>query len=90
MDEDAPPFFVIHGAHDSLVPVTETRRFVEQLRAVSRAPVVYAELPGAQHAFDVFPSIRSAHVTRATERFADHVYSLTHERDAELQRAESQ
>jgi acetyl esterase/lipase len=57
------------------VPVTEARRFVERLRAVSKAPVVYAELPGAQHAFDVFPSIRSAHVTRATERFADHVYS---------------
>jgi acetyl esterase/lipase len=73
--EGAPPFFVIHGAHDSLVPVTEARRFVERLRAVSKAPVIYAELPGAQHAFDVFPSIRSAHVTRATERFADHVYA---------------
>jgi acetyl esterase/lipase len=74
--EGAPPFFVIHGAHDSLVPVTEARRFVERLRGVSKAPVVYAELPGAQHAFDVFPSIRSAHVTRAAERFADHVYAL--------------
>jgi hypothetical protein len=31
--------------------------------------VVYAELPGAQHAFDVFASIRSAHVIRAVERF---------------------
>lgn len=76
MHEGAPPFFVIHGAHDSLVPVTEARRFVERLRGVSKAPVVYAELPGAQHAFDVFPSIRSAHVTRAAERFADHVYAL--------------
>ncbi len=67
---DAPPFFVIHGAHDSLVPVTETRAFVERLRAISSAPVAYAELPGAQHAFDVFPSIRTAHVIRAVERFA--------------------
>ena len=82
---DAPPFFVIHGAHDSLVPVVETRRFVEKLRATSDEPVVYAELPGAQHAFDVFPSIRTAHVTRATERFCDHVYSATHRSDAELQ-----
>jgi hypothetical protein len=32
-----------------------------------------------EDAFDVFPSIRSAHVTRATERFADHVYSLYRE-----------
>ena len=39
---------------------------------------------------DVFPSIRSAHVTRATERFTDHVYSLEYERAGTvLHRAES-
>jgi acetyl esterase/lipase len=73
---DAPPFFVIHGKHDSLVPVAEARHFVERLRAVSHAPVAYAELPGTQHAFDVFPSIRSAHVVRAVERFLDYVWSV--------------
>ena len=66
---DAPPFFVIHGRNDTLVPVEEARLFVERLRAVSDAPVAYLELPGTQHAFDVFPSIRSAHVVRAVERF---------------------
>ena len=71
----APPFFVIHGAHDTLVPVSEARNFVRRLREVSGAPVVYVELPGTQHAFDVFPSIRTAHVIRAVERFADVVYS---------------
>jgi acetyl esterase/lipase len=73
--EDAPPFLVIHGAHDSLASVKDARGFVRRLRETSRAPVVYAELPGAQHAFDVFPSIRTAHVIRAAERFADYVYS---------------
>jgi acetyl esterase/lipase len=72
---DAPPFLVIHGAHDSLAPVSVARKFVAKLREVSRKPVVYAEMPGAQHAFDVFPSIRTAHVIRAVERFADYVYS---------------
>ena len=72
---DAPPFFVIHGAHDSLVPVVEARAFVERLRAVSPEPVVYAELPGAQHAFDVFHSIRSAHVIRGVERFLRWVHA---------------
>jgi hypothetical protein len=33
--------------------------------------VVYIELPGTQHAFDVFPSIRSAHVVRAVGRFVE-------------------
>ena len=73
--EGAPPFFVIHGRYDSLVPVAEARAFVERLRAATASPVAYAELPGGQHAFDVFPSIRSAHVVRAVERFADWVWS---------------
>jgi len=66
---DAPDFFVIHGAHDSLVPVDQARQFVGRLREVSKRSVVYAELPGAQHAFDVFPSIRSAHIVRAIDRY---------------------
>lgn len=70
----APPFFVIHGDDDSLIPVREARAFVDRLRAVSPNPVAYAELAGAQHAFDVFPSIRSAHVVRGVERFLDWTY----------------
>lgn len=71
---DATPFFVIHGAHDSLVDVAEARELVSKLREVSTSPVVYAELPGAQHAFDVFASIRSAHVIRGVERFLRDVH----------------
>jgi acetyl esterase/lipase len=66
---DAPDFFVIHGARDSLVDVRQARLFVDRLKQVSRRSVVYAELPGAQHAFDVFVSIRSAHVVRAIDRY---------------------
>jgi acetyl esterase/lipase len=69
--EDAPPFLVIHGRNDTLVPVAEARLFVERLRAVSSSPVLYIELPGTQHAFDVFPSIRSSHVVRAVGRFVE-------------------
>jgi acetyl esterase/lipase len=69
VDKDAPDFFVIHGAHDSLVAVDQARLFVARLREISGATVVYAELPGTQHAFDVFPSIRSAHVVRAIDRY---------------------
>jgi acetyl esterase/lipase len=72
---DDPPFFVIHGHNDTLVPVAEARYFVEKLRTTSKEPVVYAELPGAQHAFDVFPSIRTAHIIRAIERYVDYIYT---------------
>lgn len=66
---DAPPFFVIHGTHDSLIPVAMARAFSERLRAVSRAPVCYAELPQAQHAFEVFHSTRTRHAVAAVDRF---------------------
>ena len=69
--EDAPPFFVLHGTHDSLTSVEEARLFVARLRAVSRNPVVYAELPGAQHAWDVFRSVRALHSVNAVARFLE-------------------
>jgi acetyl esterase/lipase len=67
--EDAPPFFVLHGTSDSLVPVEQARTFVDELRKTSNQPVVYAELPLAQHAFEVFPSVRTHHTVHAVERF---------------------
>jgi acetyl esterase/lipase len=57
---DAPPFFVVHGGADSVIPVIGARTFVERLREVSRSPVVYLEIAGAGHAFDVMPSLRTA------------------------------
>ncbi|GAA4107695.1 alpha/beta hydrolase [Nocardioides fonticola] len=66
---DAPDFFVLHGERDTLVSVDQARQFVAELRRSSKRSVVYAELPGTQHAFDVFPSIRSAHMVRAIDRY---------------------
>jgi acetyl esterase/lipase len=67
--EDAPPFLVVHGDLDTLVPVVQARSFTERLRQTSAAPVLYAEMKGAQHAFDLFPSYRSARVIEGAERF---------------------
>ncbi|MDO3402911.1 alpha/beta hydrolase [Mycolicibacterium neoaurum] len=66
---DAPPFFVLHGADDSVIPVQEGRDFVAALRAVSKAPVIYAEIPHAQHAFDFFGSAHGHNTAAAVERF---------------------
>jgi acetyl esterase/lipase len=70
---DAPPFLVVHGDQDTLVPVEGARRFARRLREVSSSPVVYAELPGAQHGFDLFHSIRFDAVVAAVEEFAERV-----------------
>jgi len=68
---DAPPFFVIHGDFDSLVWREEADSFARSLAAISKAPVSYAVLPGAQHAFDTLVTARSQHVVHAIHRFAE-------------------
>jgi acetyl esterase/lipase len=69
--EDGPPMFVIHGTHDSLVWVEEAQAFVSALQAASKQPVVYGELPGAQHAFEVFHSVRTDHTVNAVTDFLE-------------------
>ncbi len=68
---DAPDFFVLHGEFDSLVSVKQARAFVEKLRALSPGVTTYLELPGTQHAFEVFSSIRSQQVIRSVERWLE-------------------
>jgi len=72
---DVPPFCVVHGDTDSLVPVAEARMFVRMLQEQSHEPVVYMEIPGAQHAFEIFPSLRSQAVVDGIERFVAWAYS---------------
>ena len=66
---DGRLLLVLHGDRDSLIPLPDTRLFVDRLREVSRQPVFYAELKGAQHGFDIFPSVRTARVVEGVERF---------------------
>jgi acetyl esterase/lipase len=68
----APPFLIVHGGNDTVVPAAGAREFAERLRAVSAQPVAYAELPGAQHGFDLFHSPRFEAVVNAVEAFAAH------------------
>lgn len=68
---DAPDFFVIHGDSDTMVSVRQARAFVERLREVSRAGVTYAELPGAQHAFEIFGSIRAHAAIGAVQQWLE-------------------
>lgn len=65
----APPFFVIHGDNDTVVPVEYARLFVERLRNSSANPVLYAELRGAQHSFERFHSVRFDTVVEAVQAF---------------------
>ena len=65
----APPFLIFHGDQDSLVPVGDARTFARRLAKASKEGVLYVELPGAEHAFDLLPSQRTAHVVEGIERY---------------------
>ena len=71
VNPDAPPFLVIHGAADAVVPTREALQFVDALRNVSEAPVGYAEIPGANHAFDVLDSLRTHYMISGVTRFLE-------------------
>jgi acetyl esterase/lipase len=89
--EDAPPFLVVHGDADSLTPVEDARRFVERLREATDSPILFAEMHGGQHAFDVVPSFRTAPVIEMIERFLHTVRTrgdrLTDRAEAEYEAA---
>ncbi|MUL47384.1 alpha/beta hydrolase [Mycobacterium sp. CBMA293] len=70
---DAPPFFVLHGTDDTMIAVQEGRDFVAALREESLGPVAYAEIPNAQHAFDVLGSAHGRYTAEAITRFLEWV-----------------
>jgi acetyl esterase/lipase len=72
---EAPPFFVLHGDIDTLAFPTQARTFADELRRVSREPVVYAELPGAQHMWEAVPTVRTAATVAAVDRFLSYVHA---------------
>lgn len=79
LDAATPPTFVAHGGHDTLVLVRDARAFTRQLGAISDSPLVYAELPGAQHGFDLFRSARVEAVVDGIEVFLSSI-GATHVR----------
>jgi acetyl esterase/lipase len=79
---DAPPFLIAHGDQDTYVPVERARELAARLRDVSTSPVVYAELPGAQHSFDIFHSIRFETVVDGIAAFTAWVRSQEPAEDA--------
>ncbi|MGH1342629.1 MAG: alpha/beta hydrolase fold domain-containing protein [Nannocystales bacterium] len=68
---NAPPFFVVHGSRDSMVPLEDAKDFVTELRAVSDNPVRFTTVPGAHHSFDLLVSLRSLPVIEAIGDWLD-------------------
>ena len=63
------PWLILQGDRDSLTPAAEAREFARLLREHSKHVVGYAELPGAQHACDIYYSLRTFAVVELAARF---------------------
>lgn len=71
---EAPPFLVVHGTGDNVIPVAQARSFVERLQDVSRSVVGYVELPGAGHGFDITDGARTGTASTAIGLFLNHIH----------------
>ena len=69
------PFFVIHGALDTLAFAEEARLFMEALREKGSSVASYAELKDTQHAFDLFNSPHSIITVKYIQLFCEVIYS---------------
>jgi acetyl esterase/lipase len=70
----APPFFVLHGEKDELVPCSQARTFCAAMRDAGAPTVAYAELANAHHAFDILSTVRSRLAANAVADFLGIVY----------------
>ena len=70
----APDMLLVHGDKDSLVGIQESRLLAEKLQQASENKVIFSPIDGAQHAFNVFRSLRGELALRQTLRFAQHCH----------------
>lgn len=81
--KDAPPFLIIHGEADTLVPVGESQTLYNALHVTSEQAVAYAEIPDAQHAFEIGISLRTQIVVNQLCVYLDELYRR-HQQTASL------
>ena len=66
---EAPPFFILHGENDDVVPYSQARAFAGALRGAGARTVSYAEIPNAHHAFDTIATLRCQLAAEAVATF---------------------
>lgn len=71
---DAPPFFILHGENDAVIPRSQARTFHHALRGAGARTVAFAELPNAHHAFDTIATLRCQLAAEAVASFLGIVY----------------
>lgn len=71
----APPMLILHGTNDGLVPIEEADLFANAMQRTTQNPCIYIKLEGAQHAFEIFNSIRTGYSVEAIYRFLEKTHA---------------
>lgn len=71
---DAPPFFILHGENDAVVPRSQAHSFRSALRTAGARTVAFAEIPNAHHAFDTIATLRCQLAAESVASFLGVVY----------------
>jgi acetyl esterase/lipase len=72
-DRGSAPLLIVQGGQDTFTSASRARALAERARRATANPVVYVELPGAQHSFDLLSSIRLEAVIDGIEAFVGSV-----------------
>jgi acetyl esterase/lipase len=84
VERGSPALLIVHGDQDTLTPAGRAQALAERARDASTNPVVYVELPGAQHSFDLLTSIRFEAVIDGIEAFAASVSRADREEETPM------
>ena len=71
---NAPPFFILHGRDDAVIPHAQADGFRAALTGAGARTVAYAEIPNAHHAFDTIATLRCQLTAEAVAAFLGIVY----------------
>ena len=69
VSKNTPPFLLLQGDTDALIPVQETQAFWHALQTNNRSHSALLTLPLVEHSFDIFPSLTAQCIVPTIERY---------------------
>ena len=64
-----PPFLLLQGETDALIPVEETQAFWHALQSKNRRHSALLTLPLIEHAFDIYPTLTAQSIVPVIEKY---------------------
>ena len=69
VSKNTPPFLLLQGETDALIPVQETQAFWHALQSKNRRHSALLTLPLIEHAFDIFPTLTAQCIVPVIEQY---------------------